>query len=208
MTDKLQYIAGQIAKENMNADIAPAHLFKALLNKDFGLVPVIEKDLNSDYYYILDWVDMQIRTCEKTMSAVVEPPLSDASEEVFREADNYRLKMDEEELTPLCLFASLITPGVGFSFDQLKTFPISVNQLLSLKGAPIYNNIVESAPKVGNASSALGKYCTCKNEERQSGQHQTVIGFEHEISVFFEILGRKSKSNLMKVASMCLKKPI
>ena len=49
MIDKLQYIASQIAKENMNAQIAPAHLFKALLNKEFGLVSVIEKDLDSDY---------------------------------------------------------------------------------------------------------------------------------------------------------------
>ena len=88
MTDKLQHIAGQIARENINADIAPAHLLKALLNKDFGLVSVIEKDLNSDYYYILDWVDMQIRNCEKSVSAISEPPLSDAAEAVFREADN------------------------------------------------------------------------------------------------------------------------
>jgi len=198
MTDKLQYIAGQIARENMNAEIVPAHLFKALLNKDFGLVPVIEKDLNSDYYYILDWVDMQIRSCEKSMSAISEPPLSDAAEEVFREADNYRLKLDEEELTPLCFFASLITPGVGFSFEQLKTFPISVNQLLALKGAPTYSNIVETAGLINPSStSSFGKYCICKNEERQKGQQQVVIGFEHEISVFFEILGQKSKSNLM-----------
>lgn len=198
MTDKLQYIAGQIVRENMNAEIAPAHLFKALLNKDFALVPVIEKDLNSDYYYILDWVDMQIRSCEKSVSAISEPPLSDAAEEVLREAENYRLKLDEEELTPLCFFASLITPGVGFSFEQLKTFPISVNQLLALKGAPTYNNIVETASQVNPSStSALGKYCICKNEERQKEQQQVVIGFEHEISVFFEILGRKSKSNLM-----------
>ena len=198
MTDRLQYIAGQIAKENMNAEISPAHLFKALLNKDYGLVSVIEKDLDSDYYYITDWVDMQIRNCEKTVSAVSEPPLSDASEEVFREADNYRLKLDEEDVTPLCFFASLITPGVGFSFDQLKTFPISVNQLLTLKGAPIYNNVVEtSASRPTSASSLLGKYCVNKNAERMQENKQAVIGFEHEISVFFEILGRKTKSNLL-----------
>ena len=198
MTEQLQYIAGQIAKENLNAEIAPAHLFKALLNKDFGLVSVIEKDLNSDYYYITDWVDMQIRTCEKSVRAVSEPSLSDASEEVFREADNYRLKMGEEEVTPLCVFASLITPGVGFSFDQMKTFPISVNQLLALKGAPTYNNIVETAAtSVRSSASGSGKYCVCKNEERKNNQNQVVIGFEHEISVFFEILGRKSKSNLL-----------
>ena len=197
MTDKLRYIAGQVAKENMNVEIEPAHLFKALLNKDFGLVSVIEKDLNSDYYYLVDWADMQIRSCEKSLSAVSEPSLSDASEAVFREADNYRLKLDEEDLTPLCFFASLITPGVGFSFEQLKTFPISVNQLLALKGAPTYSNVVDSSPQKESSSSSRGKYCNCKNEEREDTRKQTVVGFEHEISVFFEILGRKSKSNLM-----------
>ena len=190
MIDKLQYIASQIAKENMNAQIAPAHLFKALLNKEFGLVSVIEKDLDSDYYYLVDWADMQIRGCEKSMPPVSEPPLSDTSEDVLREAENYRLKLDEEELTPLCLFASLITPGVGFSFEQLKTFPISVNQLLTLKGAPAYNNIVESpAVRSTSTSSLLGKYCVNKNADRMQADKQSVIGFEHEISVFFEILG-------------------
>lgn len=198
MTDHLQHIANQIAKENMNSAIEPAHLFKALLNKDFGLVKVIEIDLDSDYYYIVDWVDTQIRCYDKATSVLSDLSLSDASEAVLEEADNYRLKMGEDELTPLCVFASLITPGVGFSFDQLKTFPISVNQILAMKGATSHSNIVEfSAGHSSTSSSMLGKYCVNKNAEREQEGVQTVIGFEHEISVFFEILGRKTKSNLL-----------
>ena len=51
-------IAEAYAKENMNAAIEPAHILKALLHKDIGLVSFIEKTLNADYYYILEWADI------------------------------------------------------------------------------------------------------------------------------------------------------
>ena len=41
-------IARAYAKEAMNGSIEPAHLFKALLHKDVGLVKYIEKDLRQD----------------------------------------------------------------------------------------------------------------------------------------------------------------
>ena len=58
-------IAEAYAKENMNAAIEPAHILKALLHKDVGLVSFIEKSLNADYYYILDWADMRIKMSKK-----------------------------------------------------------------------------------------------------------------------------------------------
>ncbi|HBJ76630.1 MAG TPA: type VI secretion system ATPase ClpV [Porphyromonadaceae bacterium] len=41
------------------------------------------------------------------------------------------------------------------------------------------------------------KYCINKNKEVQDGKISSVVGFENEISVVFEILGRKTKSNLL-----------
>ena len=197
MKEKIQHIARQIAIENMNATVEPAHIFKALLNKDFGLVSVIENDLDSDYYYLVDWADMQIRSYDKATSVSSDISLSDASEAVFEEANNYQLKMNENELTPLCVLASLITPGVGFSFDQLKTCPINTAQILSLKGNGEVQYNVGGPSNIAPKSQAIGKYCTIKNKERMRDDKQAVIGFEHEISVFFEILGRKNKSNLL-----------
>ena len=43
----------------------------------------------------------------------------------------------------------------------------------------------------------IGKYCIDKINEAKSGKLPIVIGFENEISVIFEILGRKTKSNLL-----------
>ena len=58
-------IAEAYAKENMNAAIEPAHILKALLHKDIGLVSFIEKTLDADYYYILEWADMRIKNVEE-----------------------------------------------------------------------------------------------------------------------------------------------
>ena len=59
-------IAEAYAKENMNAAIEPAHILKALLHKDIGLVSFIEKTLDADYYYILEWADMRIKMSKKS----------------------------------------------------------------------------------------------------------------------------------------------
>ena len=59
-------IAEAYAKENMNGAIEPAHILKALLHKDIGLVAFIEKTLDADYYYILEWADMRIKMLKKS----------------------------------------------------------------------------------------------------------------------------------------------
>ena len=52
MDDKIRKIALGFAVENCSDAVYPAHLFKAVLHKDAGLVPFIESTLDKDYYYL------------------------------------------------------------------------------------------------------------------------------------------------------------
>ena len=52
MTDNLKNIAASFAEEYQSDAIYPAHLFKALLHKESGLVHFIENTLDKDYYYL------------------------------------------------------------------------------------------------------------------------------------------------------------
>src|SRR4051812_44768298 len=84
-------IAQAIAKENMNFEFAPAHLLKALLNKEAGLHPLLIK-LNKDMYYLEEWADIRIETTEKSSYLPDIIPGNRMMAEVINEADNIRLQ--------------------------------------------------------------------------------------------------------------------
>ena len=52
MNTKLKTIANSFAEEYCSDAIYPAHLFKAILHKEIGLVNFIESELDKDYYYL------------------------------------------------------------------------------------------------------------------------------------------------------------
>ena len=117
MNEQLKTIANSYAEEFRSDAIYPAHLFKALLHKDIGLVRFIETDLDKDYYYLLDWADVQIQLAPRAVRPMRDLDWSDECREVLDEADNYKVKFNLDETEPVCILASLVTPGVGFSFD-------------------------------------------------------------------------------------------
>ena len=198
------YIAKEYAKESFQDLTMPAHLLKALLHKDIELIPLIEK-MEKDYYYLLEWAEIQIEFYPKTKKVSDELNLSDTSLAALREADTFKLKMNLEKTTPECLLASLATPGVGFTYEQLKTLTLNPQEVVDnvavtpKKGGKRGMSTSTTSSGTGSAGSskAIGKYCINKNELVLDGLISPVIGFENEISVLFEVLGRKTKSNLL-----------
>ena len=200
------HIAREYAKESFHDSIMPAHLLKALLHKEVGLISFID-NINKDYYYLLEWADIQISFYPKVGKMQDIVYLADPSHAALREAVSYKIKFNLDEVTPLCLLASLTTPGVGFTYEQLKSLPLTSTEIIEGAGT------IASQPKkpggsaggggaaAGKSSSfsskALQKYCINKNEQVINGELDPVIGFENEIAVIFEVLGRKTKSNLL-----------
>ena len=52
MNENLRSIANSFAEEYCSDAIYPAHLFKAVLHKEVGLVHFIESELDKDYFYL------------------------------------------------------------------------------------------------------------------------------------------------------------
>jgi len=122
------HLAESFANDNSSPLIEPAHLFRALLHKDAGLVNYIEDTLDEDYYYFVDWADMRMMQCEKSAYGMKGIKLSHDSQMVVKEAVNISEKCGLPEMNAICLLASLVTPGIGFSFEQLKTLPLRARQ--------------------------------------------------------------------------------
>lgn len=196
-------IAKSFAEEYCSDAIYPSHLFKAILHKSVGLVHFIETDLDKDYYYLQEWADIQMQLSPRAARPQRDLDYSKEAITVMEEAEEYKEKFGFAECEPACILASLVTPGVGFTFEQLKTLPLTVSEIQDKIGVSAHaTNTSETGSRAGQTSSSkenglISKYCIDKINEAKSGKLPIVIGFENEISVIFEILGRKTKSNLL-----------
>lgn len=199
MDEKLKKIAVAFAEENCSDAVYPVHLFKAVLHKEAGLVPFIETVMDKDYYYLQDWADVQIQFAPKAVRPIKGLDLSPESIQVMDEAENYRVKFGYEQCDALCILAALATPGVGFSFDQLKTLPLSPAEICEKVGVsdkaatPAWE--ASASPSTGKSNA--DKYLVDKIAQARDGLLPEVIGFERETDMICEILGRKYKANLL-----------
>ncbi len=205
MINDLKSIAGSFAKEYCNDAIYPAHLFKAVLHKEMGLVHFLETELGKDYYYLQDWADVQMTLQPRATRPNTNMSLSDESIAVMEESENFTKRFGLEECQPVCVLAALVTPGVGFSFDQLKTLPLTTAEICAKMEKGNADSAAPSEdvshPYLDNTATKekgnIGKYCINKIAEIRGGKKETVVGFEKEISTIYEILGRKTKANLL-----------
>ena len=205
MNANLKNIANSFAEEYCSDAIYPAHLFKAVLHKEIGLVHFIESELDKDYFYLQDWADVQMQLAPRAVRPMRDLEYSPEAQAVIDEAENYQVKFDLEECTDVCVLAALVTPGVGFTFDQLKTLPLTPSDISAKMGgganveAPYMEGaeLTKRTPAAGGGKGSLAKYRVDKTAIARAGNLDNVIGFEKEISVIYEILGRKTKANLL-----------
>lgn len=200
--EDIKKIAASYAEEYCCDAIYPAHLFKAVLHKEVNLVKFIEITLDKDYYYLQEWADVQMQLVPRAARPAWQMDYSQESLAVVDEAENYKEKFGLPEVDGVCVLASLVTPGVGFSFDQLKTLPLTAAEICakfgtSTESSVVPQNIYEGAQGTGATGNVLEQYAINKNKQYAAGELPRIIGFEYEISSIFEILGRYKKSNLL-----------
>ncbi len=195
----LLHIAQSYANDNKSPKIEPAHLLRALLHKSVGLIHFIEDTLDEDYYYLVDWADMRMQQCDKSPYAMKGIELSHDSENVVKEAIEISEKCGLSEINTVCLLASLVTPGIGFSYEQLKTLPLKAEKILkTLQGDGNAMAKTSSGGYINKVSNTaeMGDYCLPMiNDTPES----TVIGFDNELMSVIEVLARKDRANILIV---------
>jgi ATP-dependent Clp protease ATP-binding subunit ClpA len=192
-------IAKSIAREYGNEQFAPAHVLRGLLHKEVGLEGFISF-LGKEKSYLEEWAEVRIDEYPKTGS----PSDIQGDENIprlFEEADNVRLKLGLFEINPICVLTALTRPGVGFSPDQLKSFPIRESEILDLyfKGEEVMSSI---SPEMHEQPAAKGlgaiyKYCIDKTALAIEGKLSDIVNREKEVRMMIEILGRRSKPNVL-----------
>ena len=198
-------IAQAVARENANEYYMHSHLLKALLHKEVGLRDFIVS-IGKDLGYLEEWADVYIEQCPKsTQLSEIKP--SEKIDFIFRAADDARIRLGLFDINPICVLIALVKPGVAFSSDQLRSFPIQERDILSLYVNNTENPSVENhhaasisdnyGPGIGS-SSYLSKYCIdlmAAAPERLL----PVINRDRETRMVMEVLGSRSKSNVLIV---------
>lgn len=194
-------IAQSIAKENANATFSPAHILRAMLHKELALRDYLDK-AGKDFYFMEDWADVRIESYPKA-SKVDSPSGDDMVQALFNEAENIRIKLSKDEIDLISLLGALCTPGIAFSYDQLKTFPITIAEIMSDNlernelDKALGSNTSKSSQMSLNKSGALTKYCFDKTAQARDGKLEAIVGRDREIRMISEILGRRSKPNVI-----------
>lgn len=196
-------IAQSLAKEYSNVEFSPAHLLKALLHRDIGIRDILTA-LGQDIFYLEEWADVRMESYPRSGKIPEKPAGDNNVKAVFREAENIRIKLSQEKIDPVAVFAALAIPGVGFNFEQLKTFPLNQKQILDfLLEKNELQNVIGAADQKGPGEkpkpvhNALLKYCMDKNAQILEGKFDPVVCRSNEIREITEILGRRRKSNVL-----------
>lgn len=195
------HIAQAISKEYGNNGFSAAHLLKALMHKDVSLRPFISS-IGKDFEYIADWAEVRIDDLPKNASTNDSPKGTEEIPRIFEEADNIRIKLGLDLISPICLLVALAKPGIGFPADQLKSFPIKEREILDIyiqeeEIAQSVGQTQRAEQKVSGTVSALHRFCIDRLEMVRNGKTDEIIGRDKETRMMMEILCRRTKPNVL-----------
>ena len=192
------HIVKSYTVDNGSPRVEPAHILRALLHKNMNLVDYIENTLDSDYYYLLDWADMRMSQTAKSAYPMRDISLTEESKSIVKEALQISKSLGEKGIDAKTLLAAVVSPGVGFSADQLKTLPLSRNNILSnLAGnsesaqVPFSETDGYKATSAGDNSN--GYYVSLLSEDIV----YDIIGLDDKVRNMIETLSRKDRANLI-----------
>jgi len=213
-TDELKRaigIAQAIAKEYQHAHFSPAHLLRALLHDEIGVTKFL-KSIGQDVSYLREWAEVRLEGYPKATRGVSDPTGDDRVVAVMDEAEVVQVKLGLDAVDPLGVLAALSKPNVAFTKEQLKTFPLTSDEVLDARmetasvqravGPAAAQAAPGGAPATGKektGTKALHKFCIDKTSLAREGKIDPIIGRDRETRMMIEILGRRTKPNVIIV---------
>lgn len=194
----LIHISQAFAVDNKSPQIEPVHIFRALLHKSAGLVNYIEDSLNEDYYYLIDWCDIHIQQCDKSPYPMKKVEFSRDSQNVIKEAISLEEQYGTETHKLEFLLTALVSPGVGFSSEQLKTMPLSREKVLSYISKNV-KNAVNSSKEIRPSANDRKSQNVYYNSLFDATNEVEIIDMENNLRSLVEILARKDRANALIV---------
>lgn len=200
-------IAQSLAKEYHHETFGPGHLMQGLLHNEVGLgswLGILGKDIP----YMREWAEIRIEGYPRAGKSVEIPPADDKAKAVFELAELVSMQLNRDHIDAVSVFAALLKPGVAFNADQLKTLTATQKEIMD---AALEDKIITESVKqggtdnaaaqgaAGKQGAALYKYCIDKTALAEEGKLDPIIGRDKELRMMLEVLGRRTKPNVIIV---------
>ena len=191
-----------IAKEFQQNTFSGAHLLKVILSTDSELVELLNR-MDKDVNYLKDWAEVRIESLPKSSVMSEDPPGDERIEILLEEADLLRIKFSRHETDAICLFAALCKPNIAFSPDQLKSFIVTNEEFADfVVGETATADTITSLTSGKSEGKtkpikSLHKFCIDKTSLSREGKTDPIIGRDAESRIIIEILGRRTKPNVL-----------
>lgn len=174
-----------LARDNRHTAYGAVHLLHSVMGKQSGL-PAVLQAWEKDPEYFREWAEMRLENYPRADHPVDFLVGDESVDRVMEEAEKVRLRLGLDQVGPLCLLVSLLTPGVAWSKPQLQTLPLSDQEAMQTisdrgtgapaasgeEGAPIdfghSGPLSEQIPyckRIGDAYSAHGRYTVGRDRE-------------------------------------------
>ncbi|MGA0560246.1 ATP-dependent Clp protease ATP-binding subunit [Larkinella sp. VNQ87] len=201
-------IAQALSKEYQNELFAPAHLLMGLLHNEVGLASWLAVQ-GQDVPYLREWAEVRIEASPKASRLSTNPPGDEQVKLAMELADLIAMQLGKPQTDPVCVLAALLKPGVGFTAEQLRSFPLTQAELMqtALADTDVETAVAaekpdagqRSATPTGSATQALLRYCVDKTAMATEGRLDPIVGRDREVRMMTETLGRRTKPNVILV---------
>ncbi|AJH15255.1 ATP-dependent Clp protease ATP-binding subunit [Myroides profundi] len=202
------HIAKSIARENYNPKYSASHVLQALMHKNIDLQDFLFS-IDKDPSYFYEWAEVRIEDYPKTTQLPEEVKEDVELKQMWENAEDVRMKLGLLEVTPLCLLASIVKPNSVFSSEQLKSLPLRESEVFgacqSRENMRLFESkdVIDANYKGENDQplklTAITNYCIDLTNKAIDGEFDRILGREKETRTLVEILGRRSKPNVILV---------
>ena len=183
--------AVQIAMQNGQQTIEPAHLLKSLINNDENVISFLFKKLNANQGRIESALDAMIAGFPKVSGG--NPYLSNDTNQVLIKAQGF-LKEFGDEFVAIEHILLAMLDGKNQVASLLKDAGLNEKDLKKAIRELRGDSKVTSQSAEGQYNS-LNKYAKNLNDLAQQGKLDPVIGRDEEIRRVLQILSRRTKNN-------------
>jgi ATP-dependent Clp protease ATP-binding subunit ClpA len=204
-------IAQSLSKEYQNELFGPAHLLMGLLHNEVGLASWLTT-LGKDIHYLRDWAEVRMEGYPRSVRLSENPPGDEKIKAVMEMADLVAMQLGKDQTDAVSALAALLKPNLAFTPDQLKTLPLTQKEVLdasltdlatqqAVRATPAGTPIEEGKPLIQPATGLVNllKYAANKTEMAREGRLDPIIGRDRETRMIAEILGRRTKPNVILV---------
>ena len=204
------HIAQAVAHEYRQQYYAAPHLLTALLHNEIGLASWLVAVLDKDIHYLREWAEVRLEDQPKAARPPEMPTPDPGVQQVLEMADLVALQLSRDQTDPLAALAALLRPGLAFTAEQLKSFPLTQKEVMDAAQAempaPAASDTAEAGPAsaataaaAGGKGGAIATYCTDKTAQARDGRLDPIVGRDREIRLMAEILGRRTKPNVLLI---------